>query len=82
MQAMTAPTYIVQSFYEQGRRLIADQPRKLNTEKAAIDGAKRLAERKAGVVAFSVVYDAESDVTSEPVILFKAGKLPPEMAGD
>jgi len=79
---MTVPTYIVQSFYEQGRRLIADQPRKVNSEKAAIDGARRLVERKAGVVAFSVVYDVESEVTSEPVVLFKAGKLPPELVGE
>ena len=77
---MLAPTYIVQSFFQQGRRLVADQARKVSSEKAAIDSAKRLAERKAGVIAYSVVYDPEADMTSEPKVLFKAGTLPPELA--
>jgi hypothetical protein len=76
---MSAPTYIVQSYHQQGRKLVADQARKLNSAEAAIDGAKRLADRKAGVVAYSIIYEPESDVTGEPRILFKAGKLPPEL---
>ena len=76
---MSAPTYIVQSYHQQGRKLVADQARKMNSAEAAIDGAKRLADRKAGVVAYSFVYEPESDVTGEPRILFKAGTLPPEL---
>jgi hypothetical protein len=77
--AMSAPTYIVQSYYQQGRKIVADQPRKVNSAEAAIGGAKRLAVRKAGVVAYSIVYEPESDVTGEPRILFKAGTLPLEL---
>lgn len=34
--------FIVQSFYRAGKQLVADQPRKMKDEKAAIDGAWRL----------------------------------------
>jgi len=78
---MAAPTFIIQSFYLQGKKLVADQARKVGTAEAAVDGARRLAERKAGVVAYSVVYEPESDVTDDPKILFKTGRLPQELAG-
>ncbi len=74
--------YIVQSFHKQGRKLVSDQARKMQSAEAAIDGAKRLVERKAGVVAYSIGYDAEADMTEDPKILFKAGELPREMTDE
>ena len=41
--------------------------------------AKRLADRKAGVVAFSLEVDNEADFAGEPVILFRAGQIPGEL---
>lgn len=58
---------------------MADQAEKITSADGAIGAAQRLAERKAGVVAYSVVYEPESDVTSDPKVLFKWGKLPPEL---
>ena len=68
---MSGPTYIVQSYYQQGRKVIADQARK-------VDGAKRLTGRPAWWL-YSILYEPEADVTGEPRILFKAGTLPPEL---
>ena len=78
----TETAYIVQSFFKQGRKLVADQARKMKTAEAAVDSAKRLEDKKAGVVAYSIEYDAQADMTGDPKILFKAGELPRELAGD
>ncbi|MCJ8144790.1 hypothetical protein MKI84_17860 [Ancylobacter sp. A5.8] len=70
--------YIVQSF-KAGMRgaLRADQPTRARTGEMAIRTAERLAANKAGVVAFAMTGDAESgDYDEEPVILFRAGRLP------
>ncbi len=77
-----AITYIVQSFHKQGKKLVADQPHKMKTAESAVTGARRLVDKKAGVVAYSVGHDPEVDLTEEPKILFKAGQLPPELAGE
>jgi hypothetical protein len=71
--------YIVQSF-SAGRRgaLQADTPVPCLTAAAARRSATRLADSKLGVIAFASSGDVETgDYDDEPVILFKAGRLPP-----
>lgn len=79
---MRATHFIVQSFHRQGKKLVADQPKKMTGQQEAIDGAKRLVDRKAGVVAYAIEYDDAADQTEDPKVLFRAGQLPRELAGD
>jgi hypothetical protein len=51
-------------------------------EREAVDGAKRLVDRKAGVVAYAIDYDDAADQTEDPKVLFRAGQLPRELAGE
>ncbi len=79
---MTRTTnHIVQSYFKQGKKLVADQPKRMKTAEDAKAGAERLADRKAGVVAYSVEFDDATEETEEPQILFRAGQLPRELAG-
>ena len=71
--------HIVQSFRRHGKRLIADQPRKMKTAEAAIAGAKQLVATRIGVVAYTIETDAQVDYTGEPKVLCRAGDLPPEL---
>jgi len=44
--------------------------------------AERMAETKLGIVAFSTSGDADTgDYDDEPVVFFKAGRLPPQFEG-
>jgi hypothetical protein len=52
-----AITYIVQSFQKQSKKLVADQPHKMKTAESAVTGARRLVDKKAGVVAYSVGHE-------------------------
>ncbi len=71
--------HVIQSFRRDGKRLIAEQPRRMKTPEAAVEGARQLAKAKAGVVAYTIATDAEVDFTGEPKVLFRAGDLPPEL---
>ena len=70
--------YLVQTFKAgKGIRLDADTPVKCRSLEAARRMAEALVPTKAGVVAFSSSGDAElGDYDDEPVIIFKAGRLP------
>jgi hypothetical protein len=70
--------YIVQSYIAgRGGRLKADQPIPCKTAELARRMAERLAETKLGVAAFASSGDPElGEYDDEPVILFKAGRLP------
>jgi hypothetical protein len=70
--------FIVQSYSTGSRNsLKADAPIACQSAGAAQRSAARLAERKVGVIAFASTGDAESgDYDEEPVVLFKAGRLP------
>ncbi len=70
--------YLVQSFRPgRGIKLIDDVPVSCKSAEAARRMAERLETAKAGVVAFSTSGDADlGEYDDEPVILFKAGRLP------
>lgn len=72
-----ATTYTVQSFTLKSGKLVADQPKPLKTERAAIALAERLGPLKAGVVAFSQDVDVGTDTYDDPKVLVRYGKLPP-----
>jgi len=70
--------YVVQAFTA-GRGLALKAERAIPCKSA--DAAQRMAERmaptKLGIVAFSTSGDAElGDYDDEPVVIFKAGRLP------
>lgn len=71
-------TYVVQVFTAgRGLALKAERAISCKSAEAAQRMAERLAPTKLGVVAFSTSGDAElGDYDAEPVILFKAGRLP------
>ena len=70
--------YLVQGFRAgKGTRLTADAPVRYKSPESARRIAENLAPNRAGVVAFATSGDAElGDYDDEPVILFKAGRLP------
>jgi hypothetical protein len=73
--------YIVQSFRAgRGARLVADPSVACKSEQTARRTAERLAQSRVGVVAWSRTGDAElGDFDEDPVILFRAGRIPPEL---
>ena len=72
--------HIVQSYVAgKGGRLKADIPVPCKSAEAALRTAERLAQTKVGVVAFSSSGDQElGEYDDDPVIIFKAGQLPPQ----
>jgi hypothetical protein len=71
-------TFLVQSFTAgRGLSLKADRAVACKSADAAQRMAERMAPNKLGVVAYSASGDAEmGDYDDEPVIIFKAGRLP------
>jgi len=70
--------HLVQA-YSEGKRakLITDTPIRCQSPERAQMTAERLAATKAGVVAYSMSGDPElGEYDDEPVILFRAGRLP------
>jgi hypothetical protein len=70
--------YILQSYVAgRGKALKAEQQVGCKTAEEARRKAERLAPLREGVVAFSATADTElGDYDENPVILFKAGRLP------
>ena len=70
--------YIVQAYVAgRGKALKAEQQVGCKTAEEARRKAERLAPLREGVVAFSATADTElGDYDENPVILFKAGRLP------
>jgi hypothetical protein len=69
--------HIVQAFTEDARgRLKPDKPEQQKTAQMARARAERLLPSRIGVVAFSQSGDSEMGDFDDPVILYKAGKLP------
>ncbi len=70
--------YIVQAFSAGSRgALKADAPFACQSATAALRSAARLAATRIGVVAFASAGDWEAgEYDEEPVVLFKAGRLP------
>lgn len=78
---MTRETvHIVQAYIAgRGNRLKAETPVPCKSAEAACRTAERLAQTKLGVVAFSSSGDQElGEYDDEPIIIFKAGRLPPQ----
>ncbi len=71
--------YIVQSYIAgRGKALKAEQQVGCKSAEEARRKAERLGQLRVGVVAFSATADVEmGDYDENPVILFKAGRLPP-----
>ena len=70
--------YLVQAFTPgRGVRLNAEPAIRCKTSEGARKRAEGLAPIRAGVVAFATAGDAElGDYDDEPMIIFKAGRLP------
>jgi hypothetical protein len=70
--------YVVQAFRAgKGKRLTADPAIQCKSAEGARRRAELLATTKVGVVAFATSGDAElGEYDDEPIILFKAGRLP------
>lgn len=70
--------YLVQAFIQgKGAGLKADKPIPCQSAEGARRMAERMAPNKLGVVAFATSGDAEmGDYDDEPVMIFKAGRLP------
>ena len=79
---MSGVRHFVQTFSMDGDRLLANQPQQFETAGAGIKAAKQLAELRSGVVALSVMLDAESDIIGWPIILFRAGRVPRDFASE
>jgi hypothetical protein len=82
MRAVAQETvYIVQSFRAgRGARLVADPSVACKSELTARRTAERLANTRVGVIAWSRTGDAElGDFDEDPIILFRAGRIPPEL---
>jgi hypothetical protein len=75
--------YIVQTFsLVRHNGLKADAPVSCQSAAAARRAATRLAESRLGVIAFASSGDVETgDYDEEPVVLFKAGRLPEAFDG-
>ncbi len=75
--------YIVQAFRAgRGARLIAEPSVACKSEMTARRTAERLAQTRVGVIAWSRTGDAElGDFDEDPVVLFRAGRLPEELDG-
>ena len=59
--------------------LIADEPKEIHGgDDQAVAAAKRLGERKAGVVAFSRTGDPQTGDWEDAVVLWQAGAIPDE----
>jgi hypothetical protein len=73
--------YIVQSFrVGRGTRLLADPSVACKSDLTARRTAERLAQSRVGVIAWSRTGDAElRDFDEEPVVFFRAGRIPPEL---
>ena len=71
--------YIVQAYVAgRGKGLKAEQQVGCKTAEEAERKARRLEPLRLGVVAFAATADVEmGDYDENPVILFKAGRLPP-----
>ena len=76
-------TYLVQAFIAgRGAALKADRAISCKSAEAAQRLAERMAATKLGIVAFSTSGDADTgDYDDEPVVFFKAGRLPPQFEG-
>jgi len=77
---MAVTYFIAQGFRRDGRRLVGDQPQKMRSAADAVATATRLAIKKTGAVAYSITGDVETDSMDEPIVLFRAGELPPELS--
>jgi hypothetical protein len=75
----TGTLHLVQTFRREGRALKADQPHRFKTADAAVATARRMVDRKAGVVALSMEVDTDADFAGELQVHFRSGQLPPEL---
>jgi len=72
-----ATMYLVQTFKQVGKKLVAEPVQQAKTEDKALMMAERLAPSRAGVIAFSQEVDLETDTYDEPRVLLRVGTLPP-----
>ena len=68
--------YCVQGFVRAGKALAPGSQRHHETEEAAINDGRRLSERAAGVLVFSIEGDAKLDLWGEPELIRKYGSVP------
>ncbi|WEN14274.1 hypothetical protein PY254_13640 [Rhodanobacter sp. AS-Z3] len=68
--------HIVQPFDQVGRRLVAGQVLQFKTADEAARRAERLAEKHAGIVAYSMDVDEDGGDYGTPRVLFQSGDVP------
>ncbi|MDX6807132.1 hypothetical protein [Terrihabitans rhizophilus] len=71
--------FFAQSFRVDGRRLVGSTPEKHRSAEKAKEAAERMSATKIGAVAFQVTGDHDGEF-DQPVVLFKAGRLPNDLA--
>ncbi len=70
--------YLVQAFTAgRGKALKSEQSVSCKSAEEARRSAERLAPLRLGVVAYSAAADIELGDYDDPVVIFKAGQLPP-----
>jgi hypothetical protein len=68
--------YVVQPFDRATKGLVPGQVSQFKSADEAARRAERLAEKHAGVIAYSIDVDEESGEYGTPRVLFKAGEVP------
>lgn len=68
--------HVVQPFDLSARGLVAGQVSQFKSADEAARRAERMADRHAGIIAYSMEVDEESGEYSKPQVLFKSGDVP------
>lgn len=68
--------HFVQTFKQQGKKLVAGQPEKCKSPEAAKSKAEKAAAYAVGVIVFAVESDILTDYYGDPVVLARHGQVP------
>jgi hypothetical protein len=68
--------HVVQPFDQMGQRLVPGQVLQFKTADEAARRAERLAEKHAGIVAYSMDVDEDGGDYGTPRVLFQSGDVP------
>lgn len=74
--------FCVQTFRQQGRKLVQGQFYQFTTRAQAEARAHRLQGRVDGYIVYQIDGDAIAEFWEEPILLLKHGELPREIASD
>lgn len=77
--APVQPTFVVRTFILYRGHLAIGQDRQFLDLQEAVKMARRLGQTAKGVVVFKLSGDPDADATADPEVVWKAGRLPPEL---